>query len=231
MKTLKQLLSEIFEKLPNTQYGSNSGGIHVDSDTGHQYYIKQYRDPEQAKSEALTGKIYDHMGINTIKPELHDTHSIKTKWNNDLGSAHSSELHNPTPENADHLAKMYHGAILTKNWDIVGLAYDNIMKHKNGSLYAIDHGGSFNFRAQGGHKDYTPDISEKQSLVNNDNPSGRVFSRLHKNHPEAIKRSLETVRNMDMNHIHSLFKNSGLKDWQNLHANFVKRRENLLNSY
>ena len=48
---------------------------------------------------------------------------------------------------------------------------------------------------------------------------------------ELHKRFEETVKNMDMNHIHHLFKTSGLDNWQDLHDNFVKRRENLIGSY
>ena len=232
MKTFKQFLDEILQQQPRSQLGSNPGGIYSDTDTGEKFYIKHYENPDQAKVETLTGKIYKHMGINTIDPEMHEGTAVKTKWNEHLGYADPrKDLMNPGKKQADQLARMYHGAVLTKNWDIVGLGYDNIMKHKNGNLYAVDHGGAFHFRAQGDHKEYTPDVNEKHSLVHNDNPSGRVFSELHANHPDAIKRSLETVKNIDMNHIHHLFKTSGLDNWQDLHDNFVKRRENLIGSY
>ena len=45
--------------------------------------------------------------------------------------------------------------MLLANWDVKGLTNDNIMVGANGSIVKIDAGGTFNFRAQGGKKDYT----------------------------------------------------------------------------
>lgn len=227
MKSFSHFILEVLEKVSGTQYGSNEGGVHVDSDTGKRFYIKTYRNPEQAKAEALTGKLYQAMGIKTLNPELHEGNKIKTEWNDHLQSMRPNEFKNLKGSQADDLAKMFHGAILTKNWDIVGLSHDNIMKHSDGSLYSVDQGGSMHFRAQGGPKEYGPDIGERESLVNNNGASGDVFSHLHQNHPDAIKRSLSSLRNLDMDHVHHLFKTSGLNNWEDHHRNFVARFKNL----
>jgi hypothetical protein len=174
------------------------------------------------------------MGIHTLQPKhemINGRHAIVTKYNPDLKSMKPKEFDNLSSDQAHHIGKMYHAATLTKNWDIVGLEHDNIMKHKNGDLHAIDHGGSFNFRAQGGHKDYGPDISEHQSLRDNNQASGHVFKSVFAQHPEAEKKGLDSVKKIDDSHIHGLFKNSGLSNWKDLHKNFMERKKKLLDTY
>lgn len=228
----RKLVAEGLVPVAGTQYGSNPGGIHTDTETGEKHYIKHYKNPDQAKVEALTGKIYQHMGIHTLNPELHGQSSVSTKWNSDVKTMPPSKLENPSEKHAKQIGKMYHAAILTKNWDIVGLEHDNIVhNHDTGNLHAIDHGGAFHFRAQGGAKEYGPDINEKESLKTNSGPSGKVFSNTFKNHPDAEKHGLEAVKKIDDNHIHGLFKNSGLSNWEALHKNFMTRKQKLIDSY
>jgi hypothetical protein len=234
MKSFKTFIAEDLIPQQGTQYGSNDGGIHTDSDTGKQYYVKYYKNPDQAKTEALTGKLYNHMGINTLKPEykvINGKHAIITDWNPNLRTMDPSEYEKLSPDQANDIGKMYHAATLTKNWDIVGLNHDNIMRHKNGDLHAIDHGGAFNFRAQGGHKDFGPDINENQSLRDNDGASGHVFRSAFRQYPEAETNSLDAVNNMDDKHVFGLFKNSGLANWQDLYRNFAMRKSNLMSKY
>lgn len=230
MKSFKFFIEE-YKLIPGTQYGSNSGGIHAD-EHGNNYYIKHYENPEQGKVEALTGKLYKHMGIKTVDPKLHGTSSVKTRWNDHLHQLKPHEFESLNKKQANQIGKMYHGAILTKNWDIVGLEHDNILHNKlNNDLHAIDHGGSFHFRARGSHKDYTPDINEKHSLRDESTPAGHVFNHTFKHHPEAEHHGLEAVKQMDDGHIHSLFKKSGLHNWKELHKTFMQRKKNLINSY
>ena len=234
MKSFINFISEELVK-DGPQLGSNEGGVYKDSITNKKYYVKHYKNSDQAKVEALTGKIYKHMGIHTIDPqyrEINGKPSISTEWNDKLSSVKPKEFEKLNSQQAEHIAKMYHGAILTKNWDIVGLEHDNIMKHKDhGHMISVDHGGSFHFRARGSHKDYGDDINEKETLKNNKDASGHVFSTVLNQHPDAEKKSLDNVKRIDDNHIHGLFKHSGLNNWQELHDNFKKRKYKLLNSY
>ena len=231
MKTFRQFREELV-KQAGTQYGSNEGGVHVDSDTGKKYYVKNYKNPDQGKVEALTGKIYDHMGIHTLKPEMHGESGIKTDWNEHVSTKKPSFYDHPTKEHANQLGKMYHAAVLTKNWDIAGLEHDNIVHNKKtDNLHAIDHGGAFHFRAQGGPKEYGSDIAEKESLRNPSNASGHIFNSAFKHHPDAEHHGLEAVKKIDDDHVHHLFKTSGLSNWKELHSNFAKRKQALIDSY
>ena len=232
MLSFLKFLAEELKAIPGTQYGSNSGGVHHDTETGDKFYVKHYRNPEQAKAEVLAGKIYHHMGIHTLEPEMHGESSVKTKWNPHVKTKSESFYNKPSEHHAKQLGKMYHAAVLTKNWDIAGLEHDNIVhnSHTN-DLHAIDHGGAFHFRAQGGHKDFGSDNAEKKSLRNNGQASGHVFDSAFKHHPHAEHHGLEAVKNMDMDHVHHLFKNSGLSNWKDLHSNFVARRQAHIDSY
>lgn len=227
-----QFVAEELKKVPGTQLGSNPGGIHVDSETGEKHYVKHYHNADQAKVEALTGKIYHHMGIHTLHPEMHGESSIKTKWNGDLHQMKPKHFEKLDKKQAHQVGKMYHAAVLTKNWDIAGLEHDNIVHNKKtGDLHAVDHGGAMHFRAQGGHKDYDHDIAEKKSLRGNGQASGHIFDHTFKHHPDAEKHGLEAVKKIDDDHVHHLFKHSGLSNWKELHSAFAERKKKLLKSY
>ena len=230
MISFKKFFKEELVKEPGTQYGSNEGGVYKDS-SNNRFYVKHYKNADQAKVEALTGKIYNHMGIKTLNPdykEINGKPSIVTPWNDKLKGMNPSEFESVDRDQANQLGKMHAAATLTKNWDIVGLEHDNIMKHEDGSMYAVDHGGAFHFRAQGGPKEYGPDVSERESLVNNDGASGHVFSHIFDNHPSSKTAGIEAVKNIDDEHVEGLFRNSGLSNWKELHQNFKQRKENFL---
>jgi hypothetical protein len=215
----------------DTQYGSNPGGIHTD-EHGQKHYVKFYKNHEQARSEVLAGKIYHHMGAHSVNPEFKHVNgkpAVVTKWNPDLKQMKPHEFEKLDKHQAHDVGRAYHAAILTKNWDAVGLEHDNLVKHKKtGKMHTVDTGGTFNFRAQGGHKDYGPDIAEHKSLRDNDQASGHVFSHVFKHHPEAESEGLKAVRGMDDKHIHHLFQTSGLKNHEELHRSFVERKKALL---
>ena len=59
-------------------------------------------------------------------------------------------------------------------------------------------------------------IHENDTLKNNNEASGHVFKSVFKQHPEAEKKGLDSVRKIDDSHVHSLFKNSGLSNWKEL---------------
>lgn len=232
MKSFRQFFEELVPDEGHSQYGGNPGGIHTDTETGEKHYVKHYSNPDQAKVEALTGAIYKHMGIHTVDPKLHGGSGISSKWNPDVHQMKPHEFEHLNSHQANQIGKIYHAGILTKNWDIVGLEHDNILHNKKtGNLHAIDHGGAFHFRAMGGHKDYGPDIAEKDSLRNFGGASAHVFNHTFAHHPEAEKHGLEAVKNMDDSHIKHLFSTSGLDNQHQLHHNFMKRKEALINSY
>jgi len=236
MKKFKHIIQEALAKLPGTQMGSNDGGIHVDTETGEKHYVKYYKNPDQAKTEELTSKLYGLMGLHTLNPkyEQHDDkHAISTKYNENLERMKPHHFENLDGKQREQIATMYHAAVLTKNWDVVGLEHDNIMRHKEtGDLHSIDTGGAFNFRAQGGHKDYGPDIAEHKSLLNSSNySSSHVFGHVFQQDPHVEYKALDRVKNLDHNAVKNAFETSGIHNWPELHSNFMQRKEALLKHY
>lgn len=216
------------------QLGSNDGAQYTDADTGNSYYVKHYKNPDQAKTEVLTAKIYKHMGIPTTDPEytvMDGKPTVMSKWNPELKVEHPRTFEKVSPSQADTIGRMYHAAVLTKNWDIIGLEHDNIMTDRAGQIHSVDQGGSMHFRARGSSKPFDAEIGEHASLRNNSEASGHVFSSAFSQHPSAETSSLQSVRNIDDEHVKNLFKNSGLSNWKDLHNSFKARKTKLLAKY
>ena len=176
------------------------------------------------------------MGLHTLNPkyENHDgKHAITTKFNDNLERMEPHHFENLDQNQREQIAGMYHAGVLTKNWDIVGLEHDNIMKDKTtGHLHAIDNGGAFNFRAMGGHKDYGDDIAEHKTFLNGSNySSSHVFNHVFQQDPHVEYKALDRVKNLDHDAVKDAFASSGLHNWPELHSNFMKRKQALLDHY
>jgi hypothetical protein len=233
-QTFKQFTSNPLRKVSDTRLGSNEGGLYAASN-GDRYYVKHYSNPDQAKAEVLAGKIYHHMGIHTVKPEYREVDgkpSVISRFDDNLTRMSPRHFESLSHEQAKQIGRMYHGAVLTKNWDIVGQEHDNILKHAStGNLHSIDAGGAFHFRAQGKTKEYGPDIDEHESLRSGNKQSSHVFNRVFASHPDAEKSGVDAVRGLDDEIIHREFQHSGLPNWKELHTNFQARKKSLLAKY
>lgn len=237
MKSFRQFTEEL-QKISG-QMGSNPGGIYHDSDTNKKYYIKHPDNSEQAKTEVLSAKLHGLMGIHTLNPKLVTVHgnkpSVSTEFNDNLEPLKSSHIPSLTPEHHKQLGKIYAAGVLTKNWDALGTGIEygqgNVSHDKKtGHLVSTDQGGSFNFRAQGGHKDYGSDIAEKDSLRNPSISEGAKLINHAMSNPEVQKHVHETLKGMDMDKVHHAFKTSGLSNWQDLHKNFVERHKKMIDA-
>lgn len=212
----------------NTQYGSNPGGIHHDKATGKSHYVKFYRDPEQAKTEVAASKIYGHMGVPHLNPKLvkhGEKLGVSTEWRTDLKRHTPEQLNSPPEHLHPQLAKHFHAAVLTKNWDAIGLEHDNVMSDKVGNLHTVDLGGSLQHRAMGGHKEYGHDIGEHDSLMSRGKPSGDVFSNLSH---ETLKHAAHSLNNVTDDHIDNAVK--GMRDSHKI-GTAMKARRDLIKSH
>lgn len=213
--------------------GSNPGGTYQDAD-GNKFYVKFYANPDQGRSESLAGHVFNKMNARTPGAQVSTVNgetALVTPWNSDVQQVGREGLLKAAqdPKTARQLADMYHAAVLTKNHDVVGEAYDNIVvSKKTGNLFEIDTGGSFKFRAMGGAKPYGSDIAEYDSLMDPKYQAGQIFSAAKKAHPQAFEDSLKNIANMDMVAVKQHFDASGLKDSDELWANFQARRTALL---
>lgn len=237
MKSFKLFVEEL--QKTGSQQGSNPGGKYKDSDTGKEYYIKHPDNPDQAKVEKLTSDIHLLMGLHTLNPKVQNINgksAVVSEYNNDIEPLKSHHLQDLSDENHKHLGTMYAAGVLTKNWDIAGTGVEhgqgNIFKDKKtGKLISGDTGGSFHFRAQGGHKDYTPDISEKDSLLDHSMSEGAKYFHHALSKPGVIEHIKNTLQNLNMDKVKKAFSDSGLHNHEELHKNFVERHKKLIDHF
>lgn len=226
-------LLESFELIRSGGLGSNPGGMYKDSQTGEQYYIKFPQiDSEQAIIETLSSKILTSMGIRNLEPEVVDIEGrigVATKWVSSLKPITNRDLSGLIEPQANDIGKIFSHAVLVKNWDVVGNGIDygsgNIFIVGD-KIYAGDTGGSFCFRAQGRRKDYTPDVSELESLLSMDRnvESSRFLRTVFTKFPNALTEGKKMVQNMDMGEIKKLFDETKLSESDQLFNTFKIRR-------
>ncbi len=212
---------------PNTRLGSNPGGVFRNPLDQSKHYVKFYRDPEQAKAEVAASGIYNLLGAKTMDHRLvsyNGNIGVATKWNPNTQSIPEHEFQHKDPI---ELARIFHGAVLTKNWDAVGLDHDNIVKDHSDNLHSVDLGGTFKFRAQGAPKEYGPDIAEYDSLRDHNKnwQAASVFGHLT---PEHLSSHKETLSNLNYDNVSKVFKNANMMDHDEHTKALLQRRDGLL---
>ena len=219
----------------DSQLGSNPGGVHHDP-SGVKHYVKFYKNPQQARVEVAASKVHEMMGIKTLKPFLVKKNGqvgVATKWQSEVKTKSPRTFENLTHSQAHDIAKIHHAAVLTKNWDAVGLEHDNIAFHnKTKKVYFVDHGGTFEFRAQGGPKPYGKDIDEVHSLTSGRNEaSAHVFNHNFKKYPDVEHKALDSVRKLDHAKVQVAFRDAGLEDHKARAETLMARKNLLLKHY
>lgn len=209
--------------------GSNEGGTYMHA-SGTKHYVKFPKNPDQAKTEALSARIAEAMGIKTTSPDwemidgkigVASVHKnlFKIDWSNP-----EHMISSMSGNQRLQLARMFFHAKLTKNWDVLGVDASNIMMDSELNLVQMDTGGSFEFRAQGKHKDYGVDTTDT-NLFDPALPSGKVFNALKALDPAAFKIALGDLKNkfqLDKN-LDYIFDNSELKNATVLKFTFAQR--------
>lgn len=143
------------------QGGSNPGGRFKD-ENGVEWYCKFPSDPDVAKSEVLAAKLYQALGIAGQDAKLITKDGklgIASKWQTIKKASSPAEL-----AKADGVALGFAADAWLANWDVVGMAYDNLQIGADGKAVRIDAGGSLEYRAQGGKKAFGSTVGEIDSL-------------------------------------------------------------------
>jgi hypothetical protein len=228
MLSFKQY-SELFEEYEKSsqRLGSNEGGIFTDKKTGQRAYIKFPRDPEQAKVEVATDKLYQKMGIHTLGAELHkagDRLGVHTKWRDNVKTMGNPLHQSFSEEHARQLATMLHAGVVTNNRDVVGLEFDNIL-HDGKHYISADQGGSMHFRAMGGDKPFDHEIPEVESFKNPRYTTGMLHHAITKHFPNVMRETAASVKHLSDTHIDSVIKEVGLDE---KHGEAIKARRDLL---
>ena len=160
--------------------GSNQGGLFKDQQTGALHYVKWSGSDVRSRIEALAGNLYALAGAPAPGIRIIDFNgqtAVMSDWIDDAKAMTIVDMkaHPDVRENFVVDAWL-------ANWDVIGLAADNIVLGPDGKAYRIDAGGSLLFRAQGAPKAFPPFVEEHQTLLDQGkNPnSAAVFQGLTK---------------------------------------------------
>lgn len=195
------------DKWPQTgsQLGSNSGGRFKDV-SGKEWYCKFPGNQDVVKNELLAAKFYQMLGLGVPKVKMVEKDGklgIASQWIDGMSKAPASDLAKAKGTLNGFVADAW-----LANWDVVGLAFDNLMIGPDGKAVRVDVGGSLLYRAQGGEKgdqfsDTVPELLTLLDPVKNGN-SASVFSgvtqadmragahQLAKMHPNQIIKMCQT---------------------------------------
>jgi len=206
------------------QLGSTPGGLYETS-YGGKYYVK-FTGDERVKAEFLTNQLYLNAGVPTVNSRLIDfkgQKAIATDWIED------AITYDPSEEPSDEILNGFIIDAWLGNWDVVGLDYDNLIKHPDyGKWHRIDQGGSLYFRAQGQKKDFTGIVNELETLRDpNINPqAASVFRHLT---DENIATGIGNLKNIRDSSIERLVRNAGLPS--SLADTLKERKRYILDHY
>jgi ADP-ribose pyrophosphatase YjhB (NUDIX family) len=186
------------------QLGSNPGGFFKDP-SGQEWYVKVPRSTAIARNEILAGKLYEAAGVKV--PELKevtagDRTAIASKIVPGLGKLKDFGEGNPSVMDGFAVDAWL------ANWDVVGLAHDNLLEDEKGDAVRVDVGGSLVFRAQGEPKGkhFGDTVGELDTLTDGTNPqASSVFGGItHQELMAGVKRvesvSPEKIKSLVMDY-------------------------------
>lgn len=133
--------------------GSTGARLMRDPATGRQFVWKMGNSPEHLQEEMLADAAYQALGVPVPKFRAYQTPGGPVKLSefiegrslDDVLAAGGAEADRVRQELQKHLA----ADALLANWDVLGMAQDNVLIANDGTVYRIDNGGSLRFRAQG----------------------------------------------------------------------------------
>ena len=208
--------------------GSNEGGWY-EQPNGERFYVKFYKNPDQGRTEFIANAIYAKLGIKAPRSEI--------IWLDGREAVASSAVPRAAPASrraqirSKDVQRGFVADAFLANWDVVGLAYDNIIRGKDG-FYRIDNGGSLIFRARGRNKAYSPDsIPELQTMRAPGRPAGEIFAGITED--EISRQACELVDRLSPEDIKSIVDASGLEggNRDKVLTGLLGRREFLARTY
>ena len=218
------------------QRGTNPGGIYEAPD-GSRHYLKTYSDPNQSRSEVAAAAIHRMLGVDAPKArivEFNGKTAVASPWREDYQRLSPEDM--KAKKYRRDIGKIFAASVLTKNWDVVGLEYDNIVLTKEGKLAVVDTGGTFKFRAQGGEKPYNADIMEEVHGYRNPgtNPqSSDIFGAHFEADPWAEQAGTRPIIDITRTQVREAFEAAGFSpaDVNELTDTLWARRNALIDRY
>jgi hypothetical protein len=190
-------------KKTGPQLGSNEGGFYEDTE-GNRFYVKKPKSDLHAENEVLAAALYKLLGVNAAEIGIGSGEDgVKMTFSPDIiGSKQDLQKKLNDPE---YLAKLQEGFAIDAwlgNWDVAGLAFDNVMSDGDGNPVRVDPGGALLFRAMGKPKGtlFGNEVNELDSLRDeNMNPqSAAVFGSMSEEQQKESARKLLDISNDDI---------------------------------
>lgn len=202
----QETVEDTFRKI-SEQLGSNEGGWYENTETGEHWYLKFYKNPDQARVEFIANAVYEKLGIKVPKSELIEVEGKLAFASKEVPNVQG--IYREEQQASPDIRNGFVADAYLANWDVVGLNYDNIVKDADG-MYRIDNGGSLVFRAQGANKEYTVDaIPELESMLDPEFPAGKVFAGITEKEMQSQARHL--IEHLNEQAIDHIIDESGLQ--------------------
>lgn len=161
--------------------GGSTGAKLVSDAAGNKFVQKQGASKEHLEAEFGADRVYQAAGARVPDGKMYydkDGNPTKlTKYMDDakpLSDVSGDVRAKANKQLQDHFVL---DAVMG-NRDVVGLSADNILVDKHGNAHRIDNGSSFDFRAQGGKKEYTDKVGELQTMRDPKYDKHKVFQGL-----------------------------------------------------
>lgn len=187
-------MTNTYFKISNN-LGSSEGGVYGKGTS--RYYVKFPNASGQNLAEQIADAVYEALGADTLNHRatvIGDREASVSLWNPNLEILGYEGWFGLAEWQAVQAARIALASILTKNWDMVGLEYDNVAKDTSGHLHIVDTGGSFQFRAQGEPKEFDGSAEvELQRMFDPNCEAGAVLSPLLVTRPWAFVQAARTL--------------------------------------
>jgi hypothetical protein len=134
--------------------GSNPGGFYK-TDDGAEWFIKFPKATGQVSAEVAAARLASKMGLKVKDYSafaVGKNHVAIASPKVELKQIGQSGLQDVTAAAGNEMAAHFVHAAWTRNWDVVGLGFDNLVVDAAGELLVVDYGGSLLWRAQGALK-------------------------------------------------------------------------------
>jgi len=147
------------------QLGSTWGGTFAAPD-GIEYYVKTPLSSLHRQNEILASLLYELAEVPAVKMRHGDDGTLEGKLFSQIISGTVLADTSLTPQIKKQIQDAFVIDAWLANWDVIGLAEDNIVIDSEGTPFRIDVGGALLFRALGGEKGnaFSYKVSELDTL-------------------------------------------------------------------
>lgn len=136
--------------------GGSTGAELVKDADGKLFVRKRGANADHLREEAYADSAYQALGVKVPKFQFYETAKGPVKLAEYIPGRTLATVKSADPKlyakAVKQLQKHFAVDALFGNWDVIGLAGDNVLVDDHGNAWRIDNGGSFRFRAMGSRK-------------------------------------------------------------------------------